>query len=463
MPRNSRRAFLQQAAAGLGGLILAPPPAALATGRCKTLLAGAAKVKITPPLFVPYLTSSANGTNTPFTGVHDDLFARALALDDGRTSLAILAVDSIGYDNSILEPHRHFTAELRKRVAARTTLKPGSILLASTHAHSTPETIGLTPFRDVPDIPNWLEHHLRELVDSVVSAWQRREPVRAFHGVTTVTGIARNRRILLTDGRLSVHGPVPPAGQVALPWRLDEQLNVLGFERVGGGLAAVLMNYTAHPVVAMLLPQVCADYPGVATAMIEQHYTESTCLFTNGAAGNINSVKVSTHYDDVTALGQQLGRAALQQTRELLMSQPLSEINLAVRSTRIRLKPRDCPSLAEALKSASLDARTREGTQTRLAAKLAKEPLNGEIQVMRLGDVRWVSLPGEVFVETGLALKAAGANFIVGYGNGYLGYFPVHQAYQEGGYEVATGAWSRVAPGSAERLEAAARKLLRRV
>ena len=69
-------------------------------------------------------------------------------------------------------------------------------------------------------------------------------------------------------------------------------------------------------------------------------------------------------------------------------------------------------------------------------------------------------MPGEPFVETGLVLKEAGANFVVGYANGYLGYFPIRRAYDEGGYEVVQGAWSRAAPGSAERLEALGKKLL---
>jgi neutral ceramidase len=82
---------------------------------------------------------------------------------------------------------------------------------------------------------------------------------------------------------------------------------------------------------------------------------------------------------------------------------------------------------------------------------------------MRLGPVRWVSLPGEPFVETGLALKQAGATFVVGYANGYLGYFPIRRAYEEGGYEVIQGAWSRAAPGSAERLQALGARLVRRL
>ena len=418
---------------------------------------------MTPPLSVPYLTSSANGTTAPFQGLHDDLFARALVLDDGCQKLALLSVDSIGYDNSILSPHRDFTRELRRQIAARTNLKPEAIMLAATHAHSAPETIGLTPFRDVPGVPEWLANHLHQLVETVVEAWKNRAPARAFAGTTKVEGIARYRRIVLKNGKLSVHGPLPPAEQVAVPWQLDETLSLLWFERENGEPCAALMNYTAHPVIAMLLPQVCADYPGAASALVEDKLRGAVCLFTNGAAGNVNSLKVSTNFDDVALLGGKLGAAALDRITVLRSGQPLPDTRLEVRFRRFELEPRPCPPLAQALRAASATASGKDGTLTRLALKLAEGPAQGELQAMRIGPVRWISLPGEPFVETGLELKQAGASFVVGYANGYLGYFPTRRAYAEGGYEVTLGAWSRVAPGSAERLAELGRRLLRRL
>lgn len=458
----SRRDFLERVGGMAAGSALAGASGRVAAGEAGGLLAGAARSKITPPLFVPYLTSSGNGTSAAFEGVHDDLFARALVLDDGHASLALLAVDSIGYDNTILGPGRHFTEELRRRVADRTGLQAPAILLAGTHAHSTPETIGLTPFRDVAGVPEWIAHHLEVLADTLVTAWRRREPVRVYHGKAQVTGVARNRRIILGTGKMSRHGPVPPTEELARPWRIDEELSVLGFERRDsrGGLVAVHLNYTAHPVVAMLLPQVCADFPGVASSWVEEQHPGSVCLFTNGAAGDVNSVAVSTNFEDVGRLGRRVGEAAVAKLAALRSEPALMDSTLGVRSQTLRLSPRDCPSLAEALQGAPLDARSPAGTRTRLAAKLAQGPLDAEIQVMRLGSLRWVALPGEVFVETGLALKAAGATFVVGYANGYLGYFPLRRSYEEGGYEVVEGAWSRVAPGCAEQLERAATALL---
>jgi neutral ceramidase len=463
LPPVSRRRFLKNTAASLAALSFCTAASGHAAGRHRLLLAGASKRRVTPPLCVPYLTSSGNGTNAPFQGIHDDLFARALVLDAGQQKLALLSVDAIGYDNSILGPHRDFTRELRRHIAARTGLKPDAIMLAATHAHSAPETIGLTPFREVPGVPEWLESHLLELVETVVDAWKARAPARAFAGTTQVQGIARYRRIVLKNGKLSVHGSLPPPDEVAVPWQLDETLSLLWFERENGAPCAALMNYTAHPVIAMLLPQVCADYPGAAATLVEQQLPGVVCVFTNGAAGNVNSLKVSTNFDDVALLGGKLGAAALDRIAAFRASRPLADTGLEVRCARFELAPRRCPPLAQALKAASATAIGKDGTLTRLAMKLGEGPLRGELQGMRLGPVRWLSLPGEPFVETGLALKRTGASFVVGYANGYLGYLPTRRAYEEGGYEVVLGAWSRAAPGSAERLGVIGQKLLQRL
>lgn len=456
----NRRTFLKRTASGAALAF----PAIIGFAKSQPVLrAGVSKRCVTPPLFVPYLTSSAKGTNAPFQGIHDDLFARALVLDDDRQSLAILAVDSIGFDNSILGNGRNFTQEWRRKIAQRTGMKPSNLMLAATHTHAAPETIGLTSIRQLPGVAEWLEAYLQALVDAVVDAWKQRIPVRAFYGTQSVPGIERYRRIALKSGKLSVYGAVPPPEQVQTPWQLDETLSAISFERAGGGLHAALLNYTAHPVISMLLPQVSADYPGAATALVEKQFPNSVCLFTNGAAGNINTVKVSTNFEDVSAIGQKLGRAAVGTIQESLAGQPFRQVETKVRANRIELPPRPCPTVAEAEKIAPRTALNADGTVTRLALKLADGTPRGELQVMRLGPLRWISIPGEPFVETGLALKKAGANFVVGYANGYLGYFPIRRAYAEGGYEVMQGPWSRVAPGSAELLETQAKHLLGRV
>lgn len=461
----ARRVFLKQtasAAAGLSLLGALPGDRLLAAGPDR-FLAGAAKKKIAPPLSIPYLTSSANGTCKEFEGTHDDLFARALVLDDGRKALALVAVDSIGYDNLVLGKGRDFTQELRKRISRETRLDPQDIMLTATHAHSTPETIGLTNFREIPGVSEWIERHLVELADTVIAAWKQRVPVRTRFGKVSVDGIARNRRILLKNKTLSRYGALPSPEQVAIPGALDEDLSILHFETALGETQAVLLNYTAHPVVTMLLPKISADYPGSATAHVEQKFPGAVCLFTQGAAGNINSIHVTSRYEDAETLGEKLGQAAASKIAELKTQPALAKATLQSKSSHISLEPRSCPALSEAQKLVSSDASPQNQRLLRLARKLADGPLRAEIQAMQIGPVSWLSLPGEPFVETGLSLKQAGASFVCGYSNGWLGYFPVQRAYDEGGYEVDLGTWSRVAPGSAEVLEAKAEELLKRL
>jgi putative membrane-bound dehydrogenase-like protein len=457
MPINMLRRLL------LVGMAIGLITTSAAAGPPGGLSAGVARTKITPPLWVPFLTSSGAGTNAPFKEVHDDLYARALVLDDGQRRLAILAVDSIGYDNAILGPGRDFTAELRRRISDRTGMEPGAILLAASHTHSAPETIGLTPLRATAGARQWLEDHLARLADTVILAWQRRQPARVRAGSVAVPGVARYRRIVRKDGTLSRQGPVPPAAEVATPWRLDEMLHVLCLETTEGAPLGIVLHYTAHPVVAMTLPAVSADYPGAATALVEEALPGAVCLFLNGCAGNVNSIAVATNFDDVATIGERLGRAGLECVNRLKAAPALGDTRLGAVSETCILPGRPAPTLDAARREAEAHPTAANGRVMRLAEKLNEGPIRAEVQVMALGPVRWVALPGEPFVETGLALKEAGAIFVVGYANGYVGYLPIERAYKEWGYEVEMGAWSRVAPGSAERLQAMAQRLLAQV
>lgn len=431
-----------------------------AIAAAEPLNAGAAKRKVTPPVWVPYLTSSGNGTNAPFAGVHDDLYARAVVYDNGRAAAAVLAVDSLGYDNAILGPQRNFTRELRERVAAKTGLEPEAVMLAASHTHSAPETIGLTPFREAPRAADWLERHLDDLVATVVEAWNARRPVQLRCGKTRVADFARYRRIVLKSGGLNRHGPLPADADVAQPWKVDDELTVVYAETVDGKPHSALVNFTAHPVVAMLLPDVSADYPGAAMSNLETSLAGAVCLFTQGACGNVNSPVVSGTFDDVAAAGKRLSDAAFEEIDALKKQPPLEIDAIAVRSQVCRLDARTCPTVDEARKQAQEQPTPLNQRMLRLSQKLRDDPLDAEVLAMRVGPIAWVGLPGEPFVETGFALKDTGATFVVGYANGYLGYLPIRRAYGEGGYESNAGPWSRVAPGSAERLEEIGRTLL---
>ena len=203
-------------------------------------------------------------------------------------------------------------------------------MLSATHSHSTPETIGLTTFREVPGVLEWLEGHLDDLVSTVVEAWESRQASRAFAGGVEVKDVARHRRIPLKSGELNRRGDLPADSEVAVPWEVDEELSVIYVETEAGSPQAVLLNYTAHPVIAMLLPPVSADYPGAATAFVEEALEGAVCLYTNGAAGDVNSVHVTTDFRDVKTVGERLGRAALSEVRRLKSGPPMESTSISV-------------------------------------------------------------------------------------------------------------------------------------
>jgi hypothetical protein len=97
-----------------------------------------------------------------------------------------------------------------------------------------------------------------------------------------------------------------------------------------------------------------------------------------------------------------------------------------------------------------LDVMAREG-----------KPHEVEVQVIALGDeLAWVSLPGEIFVELGLAIKKASPfkyTMIAELANGAIGYIPNKPAYAQGAYEVVS---ARCAEGSGEMLAETAVRLL---
>lgn len=89
------------------------------------------------------------------------------------------------------------------------------------------------------------------------------------------------------------------------------------------------------------------------------------------------------------------------------------------------------------------------------------KPLEVEVQVITMGkDLAWVSLPGEIFVELGLSIKAASPfkqTHAVELANGSIGYIPNRSAYMEGNYEVVS---ARCAEGSGEMLVTSAARML---
>jgi len=447
------------------------------------LWAGTAKVDITPPLTIPYLGYVPRQAR--FEGVHDPLHARALVLDDGRQQVALVTADSIGYSHAILGPGRHFREEVCRQVERRTGISPERVMVAASHAHSTPETLNITDLLEVPQALGWLEDLTGRLAGAAAAAQQALQPARIKAGRGRAEGIAANRRQLLRDGRFYQPAHGAPPSPVVRPGRVDEEVGVVLVE-FEDGTCSVLANFACHPVTVQVQPLVSADYPGVACSLVEQTVPGCRhCLFTQGADGDLNPRRGDTRdFGDVSRYGQILGGEIMKVVAGLgFVEVEAGEPVLGAAIAEVLLPGRDLPSpepfrqaaareRAAAEKAEDSGARFAALNQARGAEEALRTiamgagPVQTLVQVLRLGGVALVGCPGELFVELGLEIKqqaVAPFPFVVGYANDYVGYLSTPAAFEEGGYETSLGPWCLVGPEGGRRVVDAGLSLVRRL
>src|SRR5712671_4422887 len=99
-----------------------------------TLRAGAARVVITPPADAALPMSGYAGRTQGFRGIHDDIYVRAIVLDDGNTQAALVTWELLFVPDAVWE-------DMSRRVAAEVGIRPENLLLSAVHNHGAP-TIG---------------------------------------------------------------------------------------------------------------------------------------------------------------------------------------------------------------------------------------------------------------------------------------------------------------------------------
>lgn len=407
--------------------------------------AGFRKVCISPPVGSPLAGFAARqGVST---GIHDDLFVRALVLERESTALAFVSVEVLALPSQFVE-------RVRAAIQERTGIGSECVMIASTHTHAGPVTI-TTFFNPEESVDAAYMNFLAEAIaECVATAWREREPARIGTGTGRVEGIGVNRRS--PDQR-----PV------------DEEIGIIKVEDATGDVQAILVNYACHPTVLgsnNLL--VTGDFPSFAIERIEESIgPDSFAMFVNGTQGNISmghsselsAIGVITPgrtFERATELGHRLADATLAALPDIDTDDAPA---LGALSMRVNLPLKNYPPLEEADKTlreageqlASLSANGAPLNQLMRAKKnrlyasitnfyvrealaLPDGHLPIELQGLRIGETAFVAVPAEVFVEIGLKLKrlAARRTFIVGIANGYISYLPTREAYEVGGYEV---------------------------
>ncbi|MBA3481979.1 MAG: neutral/alkaline non-lysosomal ceramidase N-terminal domain-containing protein [Pirellulales bacterium] len=446
--------------------ILAPPSLG------EELRAGVAVTDITPP--VPWRMSGYFYERVS-TGVKDPLHAKAIAFQQGDVSAALVFCDVIGIPRDVSKKARELASQA-------TGIPAENIAVAATHSHTGPlyygplrdffhrravERLGNDPSESI-DYPAKL---VEQIVAAVVQAKAALQPVTLSAGSVREDRLAFNRRFHMKNGTVQFNpGRLnPDVIRVAGP--IDPEVGVVSLQRPGADAPfAAVVSYALH-LDTVSGTEYSADYPRHLEDGLRALFgKEFVALFGTGTCGDINHIDVNS--EDVRT-AQDIGAALAETAGKSLKPDgltPIAKPDLAVRRATI-----DAPLQvysAEEVAKAKKDLETIGQRQLSFLEEVkayAIVSVDGyqapttplEVQAFRLSqDVAVVTLPAEVFVELGLAIKAASpfkTTLVVELTNDSLGYIPTKKAFAEGSYETVN---SRIQPGAGEAMVETAIRLL---
>lgn len=332
------------------------------------------------------------------TGKHDDLWARTIVLDYGATRIAIVAIDFIGYYS---DGQYYGIKQIQKLLDPKLGIQ--EILLASTHNHESPDTIG--PWGDGPlkdgKYPKYLRFVDRQIAKSISMAAARLEPSKIKFGQTDPTKSPSLAGMQTrTSGR-------PPRF-------FDEELRVMQFVGTGTDKTiATLINWNTHPEsMENKNTLLTSDFPHAIRETVERKFG-GTALFINGAIGAVEIIgdtntkptdrfrfdgkefplnpknnRPEYTFDRTEAIGRDVGQAVI----EALARGEWS------RSSKLEVKKAD---LKGPMDNQGYQFLSRLGVFDTIQAPTdGSEPqYKTWIYALTLGDAQIVTTPGELFPE----------------------------------------------------------------
>ncbi|MGA2579595.1 MAG: neutral/alkaline non-lysosomal ceramidase N-terminal domain-containing protein [Bryobacteraceae bacterium] len=356
------------------------------------------------------------------TGVHDRLYHRIVAMDDGHTQFFLVSSDLCLFAPSVYD---EAAAQLKKE----TGIEPLQVWWTVTHTHSAPEVgpHGLLKlmmperYNHEPD-QEYTAAVERALIDGIKKARTELAPARLASG-TGYSAANINRRARDVDGHISLG--LNPDGPT------DRQIALIRLERTDGSLIALIANYAMHGTA--LGPQntlISGDAPGTVANYVEEKLG-APMLYVNGAAGNlapIYTVQEDFRAAHITEFNVLLGDRILNANRSLAPAK--AEVSIR-EGERFVETPRRKGFGWDASLGNYLQADKGESGAIRFPIRFAI--INDELAL-------W-SAPVELFCEISMHLRGRSPyphTFYFGYANGWLGYLATKQAFSEGGYETET-------------------------
>ena len=440
--------------------------------------AGAATSNITPEIgreiiggFVPF----------PSQHVHDELHARCLVLDDGKTKVALVVCDLLGIDRVVSE-------EARRQITHRHGIPRERVLICATHTHSASSALGEDSRKLNQTADDYQRFVARRIADGVARAINNLRPAQIAFGTAEAPEHVFNRRWHMRVGTVPVNpfGDIdmvkmnPPRGSANLvepAGPIDPTVSFIAVREPSGRPIAVFAAYSLHYVGGVGRGHVSADYFAVFSEHLKQLLTADgdheqdappfVAMMANATSGDINNINFRKPrgprqpYQQIRHVGQDVAKkvhfamAALAYQDHPTLEAVYREPTIAWRRPTAEQRKWAADTIAAGRKS----DRDLSFIYAERTMRLADYPKTTTVplQVLRIGDVCIGTMPFEVFCEIGLDFKSRcpiQPAFMVELAHGYFGYLPTPRHHRLGGYETWIGTNRVQADASNKLLEA---------
>ncbi len=417
------------------------------------LRAGFAEIDITPPLGAAKI-----GWIIKLRGeqVLDPLAARAAVFEDDDGGVAFVQLDTLCVRWTQAD-------DIRRRVENEYGFAGERIMVSATHNHAGP---AVARAGEVERDDAYIETLMRKCVSLFGKALERRQEAALGFNHVFEFEVAHNRRVVMRDGTAKTHGRFSDPDALYVEGPIDPEVAVLAARAPGGELLGAIVNFTCHPTHHGGENVFSAGFPGVASSLMKERGCPVT-LYLNGAQGNIHTSSPATGLDMPM---EEAGRRLADDAEKAIAGMTFrSRVALKGRSRTLQLPYRKVTEdeIAGAVRGAQrfVDPSAYDRIIPHVLRRIQERRTQpAEVQVLSVGEVAFVGIPAELFVEHGLRIKTESHPrhaVVVGLANGMVGYVPTREAFERGGYETTFTGSSRMAPETGDLLADAAIDLTR--
>ena len=439
--------------------------------------AGYARVCINPPYGAPIV----GYYEKRFTkGIADDLFARAVAFDDGEKKAVVIALDLCYLDQARYD-------EFKAAIVEATGMDKDAIFINCSHTHTGP-MVGQDFASDLKCPDHYIPFVCDCVRDAAVYAIQDLKEIKMEIAQGQAKNISFVRRYRMKDGSVATN---PGVGNPPIDHALGEPNETVKLIKLMREDAddIFIVNFGTHPD-SVGGEYISADYIGYVCSILENAVPGTKCIFLQGAQGDVNHVNVNPtpaeaaistiDFDSVPRSikhAEHMGRIIAGAVLSICsITEPVVADKIAYGSKRVDLpshqenhrmeEARKIHDLYVAGRANELPFKEMALTTAVAEAERIIDLENGPesypffLSAVQVGELVFAGIGGEPFTELGNRICADSPfkhTVMCALTNSAGGYIATRKAYEEGGYEARS---SKLAPGGDDIIVAGMKELL---